>query len=276
MASRNFLAEQECPYSIKVFSVAAEFLFEVPQNKGWNAVERIIKVISRGQHCTAHPPQCVSLVARHSTTFLTGDIPEEVMRPYNEYCTTEVRHLHGAIGLGMLTEVKLALNSRTNPNLSYGGNAPLAVAILDRHREEDESTELLVETLLEAKALPQTDDEPNQDNLLHLTVRSSLCEYESTSILHMLCEAPLHTAAYYGHSELVRSLLALSADVNFRAPLLKYTRVSTYEDEKQRWYGHETALHHARCCKVLAAAVGLMSLWARFRFLLRLAQKVLS
>eukprot|EP00438_Fugacium_kawagutii_P022120 Skav235926 [mRNA] locus=scaffold4009:8861:9484:+ [translate_table: standard] len=207
----------------------------------------------------------------------------------------------------MLTEVKLALKSRTIPNFSYGGNTRLAVAILDRHREEDESTELLVETLLEAKALPQTDDKPNQDNLLHFTVRSSLCEYESASILHMLCEAgasidhqdyhgytPLHTAAYYGHSDMVRSLLTLSADVNLRAPLLKYSRVSTYENQKQLWYGHETALRHASGrghllvvglllefqamsgSWTLAAAVGSMSRWARFKFSLRLAQKVLS
>eukprot|EP00438_Fugacium_kawagutii_P030883 Skav215836 [mRNA] locus=scaffold1630:2749:3363:+ [translate_table: standard] len=204
----------------------------------------------------------------------------------------------------MLTEVQLALKSRTDPNLSYGGNSPLAVALLDRHREEDDSTELLVETLLEAKALPHLDDKPNQDNLLRLTIRSSLCEYEGASILHMLCEAgasidhqdhhgytPLHTAAYYGHSDLVRSLLTLTADVNLRAPLLKYTRVSTYENQKQVWYGHETALHHAsarghllvvglllefQAFWIPAVAAGSMSLWARFKFSLRLAQKVLA
>eukprot|EP00438_Fugacium_kawagutii_P016393 Skav204939 [mRNA] locus=scaffold2911:12545:13276:- [translate_table: standard] len=147
----------------------------------------------RGLYCRPHPPQCISLLARHSAILLQTDILVDevtaVMHPFNEFDLTAVRHLLSVVELGMLTELKQALKSRTNPNHSYRGNTPLAVAILDRHRDEDESTELLVETLLEAKALPQTDDKPNHANLLHITIRSSLCEFERIAILHMLCEA---------------------------------------------------------------------------------------
>eukprot|EP00438_Fugacium_kawagutii_P035428 Skav206963 [mRNA] locus=scaffold255:276239:276721:+ [translate_table: standard] len=106
--------------------------------------------------------------------------------------------------------------------------------------------------------MPQTDDKPNHANLLHLTVRSYLSEFESTSILHMLCEAgaavdhlddhgytPLQTAAYYGHAELTRSLLMCAANVNLRSPLLKHTKVTIYDSQSQRWYGQETSLHFA-------------------------------
>eukprot|EP00438_Fugacium_kawagutii_P020377 Skav231799 [mRNA] locus=scaffold6451:1638:2198:+ [translate_table: standard] len=132
------------------------------------------------------------------------------------------------------------------------------MALLDRHREEDEATELIVETLLDARALPQTDEQPNQASLLHLTVRSYLNEHESTSILHMLCEAgaavdhqdqhgytPLQTAAYYGHVDMTQSLLLCAADVNVRAPLLPRTKVTTYEGQRQQWYGQDTSLHFA-------------------------------
>eukprot|EP00438_Fugacium_kawagutii_P021793 Skav200331 [mRNA] locus=scaffold2835:20027:20413:- [translate_table: standard] len=74
----------------------------------------------------------------------------------------------------------------------------------------------------------------------------------------MLCEAgaavdhqdhhgytPLQTAAYYGHTDLTRSLLMCAADVNLRSPLLKQTKVTTYENQRQWWYGQETSLHFA-------------------------------
>eukprot|EP00438_Fugacium_kawagutii_P007884 Skav213959 [mRNA] locus=scaffold1979:330328:330624:+ [translate_table: standard] len=44
---------------------------------------------------------------------------------------------------------------------------------------------------------------------------------------------------------MTRSLLTCAADVNLRSPLLKYTKVTTYENQKQWWYGQETSLHFA-------------------------------
>eukprot|EP00438_Fugacium_kawagutii_P034578 Skav208718 [mRNA] locus=scaffold615:6744:7868:+ [translate_table: standard] len=261
MELRNFLAEQDCPYTIKVFNITGDLLLEVPQNKGWNAAERITQTIGRGQQCRAHPPQCISLLERHTDRLLEGDIPEEiievtaVLHPFNAYDATEVSYLLSVVELGLLTEVKQALHSKIDPNFTHDGSTPLAMTLFDRHREDDEATELIVETLLVAKAMPQTDDKPNHANLLHLTVRSYLSEFESASILHMLCEAgaavdhlddhgytPLQTAAYYGHAELTRSLLMCAADVNLRSPLLKHTKVTTYESQRQRWYGQETVI----------------------------------
>eukprot|EP00438_Fugacium_kawagutii_P031043 Skav215824 [mRNA] locus=scaffold4622:1095:2105:- [translate_table: standard] len=264
MELRNFLAEQDCPYSIKVFNISGDMLFEAPQNKGWNATERITKTIGRGQLCRAHPPQCISLLERHTDHLLQGDIPEDitevtaVLHPFNAYDITEVSHLLSVVELGLLTEVKRALRSRTDPNFSHEGTTPLAMTLLDRPREEDEATEFLVETLLFAKALPQTDDKPNYPNLLHLAVRSSLGEDDSTSILQMLCDAraavdhlddhgytPLQTAAYYGYAEMTTCLLRCAADVNLRSPLRQQMSDSMYENQRQWWYGQETSLHFA-------------------------------
>eukprot|EP00438_Fugacium_kawagutii_P015949 Skav228685 [mRNA] locus=scaffold3370:70978:71364:- [translate_table: standard] len=56
---------------------------------------------------------------------------------------------------------------------------------------------------------------------------------------------PLQTAAYYGHAEMTRTLLMCAADVNLRSPLLTHTKVTTYENQRQWWYGQETSLHFA-------------------------------
>eukprot|EP00438_Fugacium_kawagutii_P004106 Skav229747 [mRNA] locus=scaffold6303:12131:12825:- [translate_table: standard] len=56
---------------------------------------------------------------------------------------------------------------------------------------------------------------------------------------------PLQTAAYYGYAEMTMSLLRSAANVNLRSPLLKHTKVTAYENQRQWWYGQETSLHFA-------------------------------